>query len=81
MVIPFLNISEVSQQLASLSQVGPSHPTSVVHAGGKISASVGHAESKQSTTASHVDTVDKTGHSKCKLKFPYKLCDGDHLTH
>ena len=73
--------SEVSQQPASLSQVGPSHPASGVHAGGKLSASIGHAKSKQSATASHVDIVEKTGHLKCKLNFPCMLCEGDHLTH
>ena len=82
----------VSQQLASLSQVGPSHPASVVHAGGKLSASVGHArgslaafvvhaEDNPSATASHVDTIEKTNYSKQKPKFPCKLCEGDHLTY
>ena len=80
MVIPFLNILK-SQQLASLSQVGPSHPASDGHVGGKLSAFVGHAERKHSTTASHVDTVEKIGRLKCKLKFPCNLCEGDHITH
>ena len=56
-------------------------PRSGGHAGGKLSASVGHAERKQSATARHVDTVEKTSRSKCKLKFPCKLCKGDHITH
>ena len=43
---PVFEHSEVSQQPTSLSQVGPSHPASVVHAGGKISTFVGHVESK-----------------------------------
>ena len=78
---PVFEHSEVSQQPTSLSQVGPSHPTSGGHDRGKLSASVGHAKRKQSSTASHVDTVEKTGHSKCKLKFPCKLCEGEHVTH
>ena len=44
-------------------------------------ASVVYAERKRPATASHVDTIEKTGHSKCKLKFPCKLYEGDHLTH
>ena len=73
--------SEAFQQPTSLSQVGPSHSTSGGHAGGKISTSLGHVESKQSATSSHVDTIEKMGHLKCTLKFPCKLCEGDHLTH
>ena len=73
--------SEVFQQPTSLSQVGPNHPAFGGQARGKISASVAHVESKQSTISSHVDTVDKTGCSKFKLKFPCMLCEGDHLTH
>ena len=64
MVIPFFKILTLFQQPASLSQVGPSHPASNGHDGGKILASIGHAESKQSSTASHVDTIEKIGHSK-----------------
>ena len=56
---PIFEHSEVFQQPASLSQVGPSHPPYGGHAGGKLSAFVGHAERKQSATASHVDTVKK----------------------
>ena len=78
---PIFEPSEAIQQPTYLSQVGPSHPASVVHAGGKISSSAGHVKRKQSSTASHVDTIDKTGRSKCKLKFPCMLCEGDHLTH
>ena len=78
---PVFEHPEDFQQPASLSQVGPSHPASVVHAGGKILASAGHAESKHSSTASHVDTIENTGHSKWKLKFPYKLYEGDHRNH
>ena len=78
---PIFEHSEVSQQPASLSQVGPSHPASDGHVGGKLSAFVGHVERKQSATTSHVDNVEKTGRLKCKLKFPCKLCEGDHLTH
>ena len=72
---------EVFQQPASLSHVGPNNPAFVVHVGGKLSAFVGHVESKHSATSSHVDTIEKTSHLKCKLKFPCKLCEGDHLTH
>ena len=78
---PIFEHPESFQQPTSLSQVGPSHPASVVHARVKLLASVGHVESKQSATASHVDTVEKNGRSKCKLKFPCMLCEGDHLTH
>ena len=78
---PIFKLSKVFQQLASLSQVGPSHLASRGHAGGKISTSVGHVESKQLATAIHVDTIEKTGRLKCKLKFPCKLCKADHLTH
>ena len=78
---PVFEHPEVFQQPTSLSQVGPSHLASGGHIGGKISASVDHAERKQSSTASHVDIVGKTGRSKYKLKFPFKLCEVDHLTH
>ena len=78
---PIFEHPEVFQQPSSLSRVGTSHPAFGGHAGGKILASVGHAKSKQSSIASHVDTIEKTGRSKCKLKFPCKLCEGDHLTH
>ena len=78
---PVFEHPEVSRQLASLSQVAPSHPTFGGHTGGKLSTSVDHVERKQSTTTIHVDTVEKNGRSKCKLKFPCKLCEGDHLTH
>ena len=43
---PIFEHSEAFQQPPSLSQVGPSHPASVVYAGGKISSSAGHVESK-----------------------------------
>ena len=79
MVILFFNI--VFQQPSSPSQVEPNHLAFGGHAGGKLSASIGHAKRKQSATTSHVDTIEKTSHSKCKLKFPCKLCKGDHLTH
>ena len=61
---PIFEHSEAFQQPTSLSQVGPSYPSSGGHAGGKISTSVGHVESKQSATTSHVDTIEKTGRSK-----------------
>ena len=73
--------SEAFQQPTSLIQVGPSHPASSVHARGKLSSFADHVERKQLATSSHVNTVEKTGCSKCKLKFPCKLCKGDHLTH
>ena len=67
-VIYLLNIVHLSFNpstlMASLSEVGLSHPASVVHAGGKLSSSAGHVESEQLATASHADTVEKTGHSK-----------------
>ena len=69
-VHPVFEHPEVSQQLASLSQVGHIHPTSGGHVGGK-----------QSATTSHVGTVEKIGRLKGKIKFPCKLCEGDHLTH
>ena len=43
---PVFEHSEVFQQPSSLSQVGPSHPTSGGHVGGNISASIGHTERK-----------------------------------
>ena len=78
---PIFEHSEAFQQPTSLSQVGPSYPAPGGHVGGGISTSVGHVERKQSATASHVDTFEKTGRSKCKLKLPCNLCEGDHLTH
>ena len=65
----------------SASHVGPSLSASVGHVGGSLLASVVHAEDNPSATASHVDTIEKTTRSKHKLKFPCKLCEGDHLTY
>ena len=69
-VIMFFSHPEVSQQPASLSEVGHSHQTYG-----------GHAGRNQSPTTIHVNIVDKTGCSKGKLKFPCKLREGDHLNH
>ena len=66
----FFSHPEVSQQPASLSEVGHSHQTYG-----------GHAGRNQSPTTIHVNTVDKTGCSKGKLKFNCKLREGDHLNH
>ena len=66
----FFSHPEVSQQPASLSEVGHSHQTYGGHAGGN-----------ESPTTIHVNTVDKTGCSKGKLKFNCKLREGDHLNH
>jgi hypothetical protein len=79
----------------SASHAGGKIPVTSSHTGNRFVASASHVIDPSPNSASHVgdvkpptashvggiDFVEKPRRIGCKLKFPYNLCKGDHLTH